>query len=102
MLYVPAGVPGATVTRPVVGLSVGTGPPLIATAGVVTVTVVVSAVTATLFRMSLVNTPIPVTPPVEPLMLGKVSGANVKLPAKTLTVTVVETQLVGFSRSQIS
>jgi hypothetical protein len=53
MVYAPAGVPAGTLTVPVAGSSVGTGPPPIGVAGVTTVPAMSAGFTATPLSVSL-------------------------------------------------
>jgi hypothetical protein len=93
---VPAGVPGATFTAPVVGSRV--------TPGFVVETwvrVTVASVTGTPLSVSLIRTFGTATPPVAPLATVPVSSTASITATDTTTVAVAVSQFAGFSTSQI-
>ena len=96
-VYVPDGVPGATLTSPVAGFSV--------TFGLVVLTcvsVTVASVAGSPLSVSLTRTFGTATPPAAPLATVPVSFTASITAAPTVTVTVAVSQLVGFRTSQIS
>ena len=107
IVYVPAGVPTGTDTTPVVVLRVGTNPPLIGVAGVVTVIVTRARfANGVPFKVSgpfplLGNTFPRLAFPTIPIVEGIVSSLATIVAAETGTVTTAVSQLVGFKISQI-
>ena len=106
MVYVPAGVPTGIAICPVVVLTVGTGPPFMATAGVTTVKFTWPIVTGTPFKVSgpfplEVNTLPALGFPVVPFPPEMVSFTALITGAGHVIVTIAVSQFVGAAFSQI-
>ncbi len=94
--YVPAGVPGATLTAPVAGFSVTPGS-VVASCVIVTV----ASVAGLPFNVSLTSTFGMPTPPTAPFATVPVSSTASITAALTTIVAVAVSQFVGFNTSQI-
>src|ERR1035437_1822992 len=101
MVYIPAGVPAAILTIPVAGSSVGTEPPLIGVAGVVTLTFTSAITTAAPFNLSLVSALIALVFPVFPLIPVTASFVAWIVAGSTVTEILAVLQFVGLSFSQM-
>src|SRR4030095_11039107 len=98
MVYIPAGVPAATSTLPVVVFGVTPG----SLAGLVTVAVICAGITATPFNVSFVKA-FPDLRPVYPCngVPLKSSFTALITAGATTTVIVAMSHIVGLARSQI-
>src|ERR1035437_9090894 len=101
MVYIPAGVPAATLTIPVAGSRTGTEPLPIGVAGVIMLTFTSASTTATPFNLSLSNALIALVVPVLPLIPVTTSAVAKITAASTVTEMVAVLQLLVFSFSQM-